>query len=218
MLTFVGVGPGDPELVTLKAARVLREADAIACTDAGRGDGTALGIASEWIAGKPVLRLRLPMRGMREDWVEAHRIAAGQLLEWLEQYPSIAYPVLGDPGMYASGSYLLRLVAPHHPCAVVPGISAANAMAAALGIPLTEQGETLTVLDHLEAGTALPEGNVVVMKCGKRLEALRALASEREVYLAHRLGGEGEWFGPLESAPDMEYSYFTTALIKARKH
>ncbi len=123
MLYFVGVGPGDPELVTLKAARLMREADAIALPDGGSA-GAAERIAAEWIAGKPVLKLEMPMRGGREDWRAAHAAAAEKLLQWLERYPTMVYPVLGDPGVFASSSYLHRLVAPKHPCEIVPGVPA----------------------------------------------------------------------------------------------
>lgn len=53
--------------------------------------------------------------------MEAHRRAADRLLEVLERYPNMVYPVLGDPGIYASSSCLMRLVAPKHPCAATPG-------------------------------------------------------------------------------------------------
>ena len=176
MLTFVGVGPGDPELVTLKAIRVLRAADAVAYADSGRGGSAAMDIVAPYIEGKPRCPLAMPMRGGREDWAEAHRAAAETLLDWLDRYERVAYPVLGDPGLYATSSYLMRRIAPKHPCAVVPGISAVNAMAACLGVPLVEQGEALTILDRVDPEKPFPEGNVVVMKCAKHLDALRAEA------------------------------------------
>ena len=210
MLTFIGVGPGDPELLTLKAARLLREADAVAVA----GRGAALGIAREWIARKPVLELDLPMRGNRADWKDAHERAAGRLLDWLGRYPSVAFPVLGDPGMYATSSYLYRRIAPRHPCEIVPGVPAMCAAAAALGVPLCEQGERLTVLDRLDG--PLPEGSVVVMKAGRGLDALRRAAGDREAHVARNLGMEGQWLGPLADAPESERSYFTTAIVKGK--
>ena len=187
MLTFIGVGPGDPELMTLKAVRLLCEADAVALSDRGAA-------------------LR------REDWEEAHARAAEQLLEWLDRYPRIAFPVLGDPGVYATSGYLYRRVRPCHPCAIVPGVPAMCAAAAALGVPLCEQGERLTVLDRMEE--VLPEGNVVVMKADRGLDALRRAAGGRAAYAARNLGMEGEWTGPLAEVPEAGRGYFTTAILK----
>lgn len=210
MLTFVGVGPGDPELLTLKAVRILNEADAIALPD----KGAALRIVERYIADKPVLRLSLPMHGNREDWMHAHQSAANQLLDWLDRYSHIAYPVLGDPGIYASSSYLMKLVQTQQNCRVVPGIPAMCAAAAKLKISLCEQRERLTVLDSFTQGNGLPEGNVVVMKGGKHISALKDAACGRESYAVRNLGMENEWFGPLDSLPEDAYSYFTTVLIR----
>lgn len=208
MLRFIGIGPGDPELVTLKAARLLREADAIALPDRG----AARSIVGAWIEGKPVLELALPMRGSRADWEAAHAKAAARLLEWLDRYPVMAFPVLGDPGIYATSSYLCRRIRPYHPCEIVPGVPAMCAAAAALGVPLCEQGERLTVTDHLDG--ALPSGNVVAMKAGKSLTELRAATEGREAYVARNLGMPGEWLGALADLPEDGASYFTTAILK----
>ena len=212
MLTFIGIGPGDPELLTLKAVRLMRQADAIALSD----KGVALRIVKDLVGEKPILELNLPMRGSRADWESAHDRAAAQLLDWLERYESVALPVLGDPNIYATSSYLLRRIRPHHPCAVVPGIPAMCAAAAALRMPLCEKGETLTVLDHFAEGAALPEGGCVVMKAGGCLEEIRRAAEDREVYIARDLGMAGEWLGPLAEMPDENRSYFTTAIVPAK--
>ena len=193
MLYFVGVGPGDPELLTLKAARILREADAIALAD----KGAAMQIAGAWIGEKPVLKLNMPMKGDRAAWEGAHRAAVEQLLDWLERYDTIAYPVLGDPGVYASSSYLLRLIAPLHACQVVPGVPAMCAAAAELGVPLCEQRERLTVLDDFDGESPLPEASW-----------------GREAYAVRNLGMENSWAGRLSEMPECGYSYFTTALVK----
>ena len=208
MLTFIGIGPGDPELLTLKAVRLLKEADAIALPDRG----VAMQIVGEWIQGKPLLKLDLPMRGARAEWEQAHDRAAEALLSYLEDYPTVAFPVLGDPGIYATSSYLFRRIQPRHPCEIVPGIPAMCAAAAKLGVPLCEKGESLTVLDHFEG--QLPKGNTVVMKSGKRMDELRRAAQHREAYVVRNLGMDGEWCGRLADAPEMDSYYFTTAVVR----
>lgn len=214
MLYFVGVGPGDPELITMKAARVLREADAIAIPDSG-GDSVVWKIVGEWMQNKPLCRLPMPMKGKREDWVDAHHRAVETLLEWLQRYEIVAYPVLGDPSIYASGSYLLREIAPLHSCRVIPGVPAMCAAAAELGIPLCEQGERLTVMDQFEEAS-IPQDNVVIMKGGKKLQEAAELAKRcnREIYAVCNLGMENMCTGRLDEMVDAPYSYFTTLIAK----
>jgi sirohydrochlorin cobaltochelatase len=111
MLSFVGVGPGDPELVTLKAVRALEAADLIALPDSGAGEGAAEKIAEAWIRGKEKLRLPMPMCGERGDWRAAHRQAAEALMARLREGARIAYRA-GDPLLYATSGYLLALIGP----------------------------------------------------------------------------------------------------------
>ena len=215
MLYFVGVGPGDPELITMKAVRILQEADAIAIPDSGK-DSVVWKIAGKWMEGKPICRLSMPMKGKKEEWEEAHRKAAETLLDWLKEYKTIAYPVLGDPGIYASSSYLMKRIAPHHPCKVIPGIPAMCAAAAELGIPLCEQGEELTIIDHFEE-ERLPDGNVVIMKGSRNLERIKIAAAGREAYAAYNLGMENGWLGGLEFEREQPLSYFTTIILKKNR-
>ena len=212
MLYFVGVGPGDPELITMKAVRILQEADAIAIPDSGK-DSVVWKIAGKWMEGKPICRLPMPMKGKKEEWEEAHRHAAETLQDWLEKYETIVYPVLGDPGIYASSSYLMKRIAPHHPCKVIPGIPAMCAAAAELGIPLCEQGEELTIIDHFEE-ERLPDGNVVVMKGNRNLKKIKMATFEREAYVVCDLGMENMWLGNLTEETYIKKSYFTTVIIK----
>lgn len=214
MLYFVGIGPGDPELLTLKAARLLREADAIAFADTGMGSSAVSAILGDSMKGKPLCPLRIPMKGSRADWLDAHRRAADRLLEMLAEYPTIVYPVLGDPGIYASSSYLMNLVRERHPCEAVPGITTMCAAAAELGIPLCEQGESLTILDSFQAEAELPRGNVVIMKSGRQLAALKAAAAGRNAYAVRNLGMANAWKGRLADIPEDEYSYFTTVILR----
>ncbi len=213
MLSFVGVGPGDPELLTLAALRTLQAADEIAVADSGAGESVVLRIIRNHIAGKPVSYLRIPM-GAREDWAAAHEAAARTLTEKLEKGRRVAYPVLGDPSLYASSGYLYRLIAPGHPCEIIPGVPAMCAAAAALGVPLAEGRERLTICPGFQAGEALPEGPVVVMKAGRALSALREAAAGRPALAVQNLGMPGQTTGSLGEADAQ--SYFTTVLIRPK--
>lgn len=213
MLTFVGVGPGDPELITLKAIHAIQEADLIAIADSGK-ESTVERIAGEYFGHKPVLRLSMPMRGKKEDWHASHVDAASILMDELSKGKNIVYPVLGDPSLYATSSYLLPLIKPHHPCTVIPGIPAMCAVAAAFQIPLAEDRQPLSVLPGLPKYEKIPDGNIIIMKAGRELQVIQKKLADREAYLAVNLGLPQEQLVPLKEAQLDQSSYFTTILVK----
>ena len=214
MIAFVGVGPGDPELLTLKAVRIIREADVVAVPKSGGGAGAAETIAASLLEGKEVLRLPMPMRGPREAWREAHEQAAIALAERLERGENVAYLVLGDPMLYATSSYLMALLKPRFEVRVVPGVTAMCAAAAELCVPLCEDRETLTILPGFEEGRALPDGSAVIMKAGGHLREILAAGEGREMYLARSIGMEGAYAGPLLEAEADGRAYFSTVLVR----
>lgn len=214
MIVFVGVGPGDPELMTVKAVRMLREADVIVLPDSGMGESAVMKIIGALISAKPLHSLHIPMKGNRREWEDAHDKAVKTMLELAEQYDTVVYPVLGDPGIYASSSYLMAKLSGKHPCTVVPGVPAMCAIAAELGVPLCEQRESLTVCDSFSEGDIIPRGNVVVMKSGKSLEVLQKAAQGRRAYAVCNVGMENAWLGTLDQIAPGNYSYFTTVIIK----
>lgn len=217
MMHFVGVGPGDPELLTLKAVRLIREADCIAVADGGGGKCTALDIARGVAIDKPVLRLSIPMHGAAPDWQRAHEAAAALLLERLAAGQTLVYLVLGDPSIYASSGYLLRRIKGKHPCEVTAGIPSFCEAAAKLQIALCEGRQSLHILPGYAPANGLPAGNAVVMKAGKNLGQLRAALQGREAYLAQNIGLPGEKIGALEEAEtdagDTQ-PYFSTVIVK----
>ena len=213
MIYFVGVGPGDPELISIKAVHVLQNAGAIVLTDSGK-NSAILPIIEKWIRNKPVHRVSMPMKGIRSQWNEAHAEAVGTILNLLDEYDTIAYPVLGDPGIYASSSYLMKLISSQHPCRIIPGIPAMCAAAAAIGIPLCEQNESLMITDSYSVEQVSDSNNTVFMKSGSSLSELKANFSGNEAYVVRNLGMDGQWLGELENCPDDVYSYFTTVITK----
>ncbi len=223
----IGVGPGDPELLTLKAVRAVKECDIIAMPDAGTEQFTALEIAKEYIEGKPLLPLELPMTRDADELRQKREAAADRICERLESGESVGYLTLGDPTVYATYTYLHKLVAERgYAARIIPGVTSFCAAAAALGQPLCESGEPLHIVPALYGGVedalSLP-GTKVLMKSGKKLKEALALIKEKNlaVSLVERVGLKGERvFHDLSSERDMqaaaEAGYFCIVIAKDR--
>ena len=105
-LYAVGVGPGDPELITLKALKIIKSVDCIACPESHGEPGLAFTIAKEAvpeIVSKEVFLLDFPMR--KEDVSDAHKNAADQVMAHLTAGKNVASLTLGDPGVYSTFYY-----------------------------------------------------------------------------------------------------------------
>lgn len=197
----VSVGPGDPELLTLRAARVLREVDCVAAPDLGGSSArTALNIVGEFIQGKQLIDCASPMTSDKRETGLAYDAIADTVSALLDQGKSVAFVTLGDASVYSSWSYLNeRMKARGYEVEVVPGVTSFNAAAARLGESLCERSELLTVVpgSSKEVGRALQtEGTKVFMKSGKRLGELRDTLRENGLASSSSLvancGLEGE--------------------------
>ena len=122
MLYVVGIGPGDSELLTLKAVRLLGEADAIAFEDPRSGVNPVTKMLRDLMRGKSLVPLYLPKTDDRALLEQTLTEAARRLLEILELYPNVVFPVLGDPSEDETAQSLLAQLGGKHPCQVVPGI------------------------------------------------------------------------------------------------
>lgn len=185
----IGVGPGDPELLTLKAARVLAQVDVVFTSAQARsGKSIALEIARPHLRGTEEV-VSLPFEHTFEgvESGEAHRANADRVLEALRRPAAAAFLTLGDPMTYSTFTYLLRelrRLEPRVPVEVVPGVTSFAAAAAAAGEPLAEGDESLTVVSAARGaerlGLALElSDNVVVMKPYRSLAAVCDLLDER---------------------------------------
>src|SRR3954471_22567028 len=151
----VGLGPGDPELVTLKAARVIGAADVIAYHSARHGRSIARGIAEPYLrAGQIEEQLIYPVTtettshpgGYQGAIDEFYAAAAARLASHLDAGLDVVVLAEGDPFFYGSYMHMHKRLAGRYPTEVVPGITSVSAAAAALGRPLVERDEVLTVL------------------------------------------------------------------------
>ena len=195
----VSVGPGDPELLTLKAVRVLEGVDCVAAPDLG-GARTALNIVKDHLQGKQLVDCASPMTSDRGETGRAYDAIADTVSALLDEGKSVAFVTLGDASVYSSWSYLCeRMQERGYEVEVVPGVTSFCAAAARLGEPLCERSEHLTVVPGSSAnveGALRAEGTKVFMKSGKRLGELRDLLQERGLVATSSLvancGLEGE--------------------------
>jgi precorrin-2/cobalt-factor-2 C20-methyltransferase len=230
------VGPGDPELLTLKAVSVFRAADVILVPstetsggDAGRAEQIVLAGCPD-AAGKLV---RVPFSMAQRSGVGAVRrrswqASAGAAVEAFDAGAStVAFATVGDPSVYSTFSYLVaevRAVVPELEVAVVPGITAMQALAAASLTPLVEGRESLTLvpatagLDAVQAALDTAD-TVVAYKGGRQLGDLLGLIRDggREGVLGVDIGLPGQTITPLDRVDADIAPYFSTVLAAPRR-
>ncbi len=223
----VGIGPGDPELITVKAKRILAEADVVAVPKtAAEKASLAQTIAEGTIEkGKELLELLFPMsfdaKVLERSWDEA----IGQIREKLEQGKTVSFITLGDPTVYSTYMYIHKqLQQEGYDTEIVPGITSFCAAAARAGISLGENRETIAIVpsayecDNLE-NILKSFDNIVLMKLSKSLPKLKELLKSEglseSAVLVSKCGLEDEEITYDLNLPDDEkISYFSTMLVK----
>lgn len=175
----LGVGPGDAELLTLKAVRILRDAPVLAWPAPLEGEGMARTIAAPHIPpGKQEIAIRLSFRPDRADTDAAYDGAAAEIAGHLEAGRDVAVLCEGDPFFFGSFIYLFSRLSGRFPVEVVPGISSPMTAAAALKAPLCVLDDAVVVMPatrdeaEMERLLALADA-AVVMKVGRHLPKLR---------------------------------------------
>jgi len=143
----LGVGPGDPELITLKAWRILRNAAVVAYPAPDEGASFARSIVAHWLSPAQIeLAIRVPMEVARYPAQAVYDQAADAIAAHLDAGRNVAVLCQGDPFFYGSFMYLFGRLSERHPCTIVPGVSSLGACAAAAGFPLAARNDVLSVL------------------------------------------------------------------------
>lgn len=179
----VSVGPGDPELLTLKAIRVIREADVVAVPNIGHRRQTAYAIAQEFLKDKDLLDCSVPMTKDRSVAVAAYAQIADKICALLDRGKSVAYLCLGDAAIHSTYTYVHEIVCERgYDAEIVPGVTSFSAVAAKLGIALCRGPERLLIAPVLAADVDdildVP-ANKVFMKSGGATAELRSKLAER---------------------------------------
>lgn len=181
----IGIGPGDPELITVKGARVISECGHIFVPKAGpKTESLALEISRSYINDRAeVHELVFPMTSDRARLDSEWMASAQSVMDILRQGEDACFLTLGDPLLYSTYIYLirnLRAIEADIDIITIPGIMALNAAASLTGFPLGEGKENVTVVPAADDLSSVKDalssgGTVVLMKIGKRLESLLTL-------------------------------------------
>jgi precorrin-2/cobalt-factor-2 C20-methyltransferase len=230
-LIGVGVGPGDPELLTLAGLRAVRAANRVfvpvlAEHELGRAEAVVRAhLTDTSTIERLVFALADPVNGPQDRRHRHWDTAAGRVADHISTHGSAVFATIGDPTIYSTFGYLaatVRELVPNVIISMIPGITAMQATASAAGITLVEGGEPLTVLPAARNVTAVAEalgrhGTVVAYKGGRRLRELRAVveragALDRAVYAEH-LGTADERVLPLSEIDVNEAPYLSTVVV-----
>ncbi|GAA2048573.1 precorrin-2 C(20)-methyltransferase [Williamsia deligens] len=227
----VGLGPGDSELVTVKAARVIGEADVVAYHCAQHGNSIALGVAQPYLRdGQTREELRYPVttettdhpggyRGALDDF---YTVAAERLAVHLRAGRSVALLAEGDPLFYSSFMHMHKRLVAEFPVEIIPGVTSPSASVAAVGLPWVEADETTTVLPGTlprdELVRRLVDADAVaIMKLGRTFatvrEALEIAGVADRAWYVERASTDRQRVLPVSEVDADSVPYFSMVVV-----
>lgn len=222
ILYGVGVGPGDPELLTLKAVRLIEECDYIAIPSENKETCVSYQIAKKAVPAietKHLLYLHMPMTKDKSVLQTAHMECAKKIEAVLKQGESVCFLTLGDPCIYSTYFYVAKLIAARNfQTKIISGIPSFCAAAASLNTSLGETNEPVTILPgsyEIEPFLSLP-GTKIIMKSGKQMSAVKTALSHKnlKVSMVENCGMEGEQkYTSLEKIPN-HAGYYSLIIAK----
>lgn len=224
----VGVGPGDPELLTLKALRLIRENPVIAVP----GEDIRASVAYQIVKGayealdeKTLLPVAMPMTKDPAILEANHEKAAGDVEAYLRQGKNVVFLTLGDPTVYSTYLYVhKRILARGYEAEIVSGITSFCAVAARLNMGLVERDEPLHVIpatyqaDGMDQVLKLP-GTKVLMKTGRKMAQVRESIqkSGQQAVMIENCGMPGERiFEGAENIPEKS-GYYSLIIVKGEQ-
>lgn len=233
-LTGVGVGPGDPDLLTVRATRIIAAADVIAYHCAAHGRSIARAAAEPYLRDGQVEEvLSYPVTtegtthpgGYAGALADFYAEATDRLAAHLAAGRDVVVLCEGDPAFYGSYQHLHTRLSDRFAAAIVPGISSVSAAAAAVGVPLVQHDETLTVLPGTLSDEALRArlagaDAVAVLKLGRTFDRVRAALDDagllpRARYV-ERAGTASQRVEPLAEVDADSVPYMSLALVPGR--
>ena len=215
----LGVGPGDPELLTVKAVRVLEQAQAIAFIAAAGRTSRAREIAGRYVrpAARELIAV-MPMTQDAETTGRAYAQLATGIVSELGQGQDVVFLCEGDPLLYGSFAHLLPRLGNRFDCEVIPGISSISAAAAVAQLPLGLYDEPIALIPATMGADRIAAilrqcDRAVVMKVGRHLDKVKgALAAARmseSAVLVENATLQGQRVRPLSVVTEQQVPYFS---------
>ncbi len=227
----VGIGPGDPKLLTLRAAEILNEVDTVfvpMASDGGRSCARSI-VEGATSGRKHFVELTFPMTKDKAILSRYWLRAAGRIADELKNKRSAAFVTIGDPFIYSTYIYLLETLRKNFPnikAETIPGITAFNAAAAAGELPLVKGDETLAVVPVTKNFKGLRKilkgfDTVVLMKVGSKLESVIRLLKEMKlakssILVSHAGQANEKIIRGLSSLKDKRLGYLSVIIVKRK--
>ena len=220
----IGVGPGDPELLTLKAARLIAQVDVVAYPSTTWKESTARSIAQAHIqSNQTEYPIPLPMRADRTETEAIYTQAAHDIDHYLTQGRHVAFLCLGDPMLYGSFVYLYRRLHHQHPISIVPGINSFSAASAVSKIPLATLEQSLSLVAGSTPDPSLVDAlnqhdTVIILKAGRHRHHIASLIGQagrvqEAAYIEHASKPEQQIYHDITQLPDGPGTYFSLFLV-----
>jgi precorrin-2/cobalt-factor-2 C20-methyltransferase len=223
----LGIGPGDPELLTLKALRLIRSVPVLAYPEPVAGDSVARAIVAAHLpGGQTEVPVRVPFGAERAAAEAAYAEAAIALAAHLDAGRDVAALCLGDPCLYGTFMHLFARIAERFAVEIVPGVSSLTAAAAAVKLPLAARNDSLAVVpatlaeDEIAARIEGADAAAVV-KVGRHFAKVRRVLdrlglSARARYVEHATTARQRVLS-LDEVGEQEVPYFSMILVHRRE-
>jgi precorrin-2/cobalt-factor-2 C20-methyltransferase len=228
----IGVGPGDPELMTMKSVRILSRVHVIFTASSTKNDySIAVNAATPYIPETtPVITLSFPMTKDKTATQKAWKSHADTIISHLEQGKDAAFLTLGDPMTYSTYGYILKNIqaaAPHLSIETVPGITSYQAAAARINTPLVEGEEALLITSGVKGGDRLREfadraENIVLLKAYRNVKDISRALEECDMFenstgITNCCLPDEEIIRDIKTLGDRPPGYWTLIIAKRKK-
>ena len=223
----IGTGPGDPDLLTIKAINTIQKCDVVAVPQTGNGERIAFSIIEKYLDGKTLLECRFSMEKDMAKRKEARQIAAAGIIQTLDSGKDVGFITLGDPTTYSTYMYIHEIiVSKGYNAEIIPGVTSYAAAAAALGVALCEGDETLTVIpagrnENIDELLDRP-GSKVIMKSGGSLSNVleklkkRGYGDNTQLVYYASMKGQRLYANIAEYEKSPETGYLMTTIVRGK--